>query len=232
LAEATLVVSFGPPDIPPVVDRVSRDGIAKHVAVPVPDADHDQISNDIVCVGLPVDGMEVRIERAGVPCRPREIGAVEIRGPAVASHYLTEDGSVAIADADGWFGTGDLGYLDESRHLYVCGRSKDIIIIGGRNLYPNDIERAAASVEGVRSGCVIAVRIDAGIEREGFAVLAEVHQLDDEDERARLSQEITARVHSQIGHTPREVRLFCAGALPKTPSGKPRRSDARELLRN
>jgi fatty-acyl-CoA synthase len=69
---------------------------------------------------------------------------------------------VPIADADGWFDTGDLGYLDECGRLYVCDRTKDLIVIGGKNLYPSDIERAAASVEGVRKGCVAAVRIDAG----------------------------------------------------------------------
>ena len=71
-------------------------------------------------------------------------------------------------------------------------------------------------------------RVDA--EREGFAVLAEVHNADDEDARLRISREITARVNSQVGHAPREVRLFPAGSLPKTASGKLRRDSARELL--
>ena len=152
--------------------------------------------------------------------------------PAVASRYLTENGVAPIAGADGWFDTGDMGYLDESGRLYVCGRTKDLIIVGGVNLYPTDIERVAASVEGVRKGCVVAVRIEAGVNREGFAVLAEVYQPDDDQERSRLSREITARVLCQTGHSPREVKLLRPGALPKTPSGKLRRNDARELLRN
>jgi fatty-acyl-CoA synthase len=83
-------------------------------------------------------------------------------------------------------------------------------------------------VDGVRKGSVIALRVDA--EREGFAVLAEVLNEHDEDVRLRISRDITARVNRQVGHAPREVRLFPAGTLPKTLSGKLRRNCARELL--
>ena len=75
---------------------------------------------------------------------------------------------------------------------------------------------------------MIALRVDA--EREGFAVLAEVHNADEEDVRLRISRDITARVNHHVGHAPREVRLFPAGTLPKTSSGKLRRKSARELL--
>ena len=112
--------------------------------------------------------------------------------------------------------------------IYVCGRTKDLIVVAGKNLYPHDIERAAANVDGVRKGCVIALRVDA--EREGFAVLAEVRDGHDEDVRLRISRDIAARVHRHVGHAPREVRLFPAGTLPKTPSGKLRRNCARDLL--
>ena len=84
-----------------------------------------------------------------------------------------------LAGDDGWFDTGDLGYLDEHGRVYVCGRTKDLIVLAGRNLYPHDIERAAETVDGVRKGCVIAVRVDG--DPEGFAVLAEVHNADAED---------------------------------------------------
>jgi fatty-acyl-CoA synthase len=138
------------------------------------------------------------------------------------------DGVFPLARHDGWFDSGDLGYLDEEGRIYVCGRTKDLIVVAGNNLYPHDIERAAANVDGVRKGCVIALRVDA--EREGFAVLAEVFNADEEDVRLRISRDIVARVNRQVGHAPREVRLFPAGALPKTSSGKLRRNNARELL--
>jgi fatty-acyl-CoA synthase len=227
LAEATLAVSFGAHDDPPIFDPVSRDAIAAdHYARPMPE--HADIAHQIVCVGFPVKGMDVRIVREGSVQGPREIGAIELRGPTVAGSYLTLHGVFPLARDDGWFDSGDLGYLDEEGRIYVCGRTKDLIVVAGKNLYPHDIERAAENVDGVRKGCVIALRVDA--EREGFAVLAEVLNADEEDVRLRISRDITARVNRQVGHAPREVRLFPPGTLPKTLSGKLRRNCARELL--
>jgi fatty-acyl-CoA synthase len=227
LAEVTLVVSLGAPHDPAVIDRASRQAMTEaYQALPVgadsPDCRH------IACVGFPVTGMQVRVTRGEEVLAPREIGAIELRGPTVGANYLTATGAVTLACDDGWFDSGDLGYLDEQGRLYVCGRSKDLIVLAGRNLYPHDIERAAEAVDGVRKGCVIALRVDG--DREGFAVLAEVHNADDEEVRLRVSRDVTARVSRHIGHLPRHVLLFPAGALPKTPSGKLRRSSARELL--
>jgi len=181
-----------------------------------------------MCLGFPVTGMEVRIARNGTTQGPRAIGAIELRGPAVARSYLTLDGVSPLARSDGWFDSGDLGYLDDRGRVYVCGRTKDLIVLAGKNLYPQDIERAAENVDGVRKGCVVALRVDA--EREGFAVLAEVHNADGDEVCRRISRDITARVNREVGHAPREVRLFPAGTLPKTLSGKLRRSSARALL--
>lgn len=226
LAEATLVASLGSAHDQATIDQVSRQAIAEaHRAQPVQDDSADV--QHVVCVGLPVTGLDLRISRNGTALAPREIGAIELGGPMIADKYLTSDGVVPLA-TDGWFDSGDLGYLDEEGRLYVCGRTKDLIVLAGRNLYPHDIERAAESVDGVRKGCVIALRVDA--DREGFAVLAEVRNATDDDARARISREIAARVSSQVGHRPRDILLFPAGALPKTPSGKLRRSSARELL--
>jgi fatty-acyl-CoA synthase len=227
LAEVTLVVSLGSPHDPAVIDRVSRQAMTEaYKALPVGDDSPD--CRHIVCVGFPVTGMQVRVTRGEEVLAPREIGAIELRGPTVAASYLTVTGAVTLACDDGWFDSGDLGYLDEQGRLYVCGRSKDLIVLAGRNLYPHDIERAAETVDGVRKGCVIALRVDG--DREGFAVLAEVHNADDEEVRLRVSRDVTARVSRHVGHLPRHVLLFPAGALPKTPSGKLRRSSARELL--
>jgi fatty-acyl-CoA synthase len=231
LAEATLAVSFHAHDERPLFDTVSRQAVSgAHRAQPVVNsADIPVDVQHIVCLGVPLTGMDVRITRDGMVQGPREIGGIELRGAAIAGSYLTADGPIPLAGDDGWFDTGDLGYLDEQGRMYVCGRTKDVIIVAGNNLYPDDIERAAAAVDGVRKGCVVAIRVDA--EREGFAVLAEVHSADEEDVRLRISRDITARVNRQIGHAPREVRLFPPGTLLKTSSGKLRRNSARELLR-
>ncbi len=226
LAEATLAAALGAADEPALIEAVSRRTVtsghrAEVVAPDSADALH------VVCVGHPVTGMDVRIVRGRNAATARDIGAIQLRGPAVADRYLTVNGVVPLAGDDGWFDTGDLGYLDEEGRLYVCGRTKDLIVLAGKNLYPHDIERAAGAVDGVREGCVIALRVDG--EREGFVVLAEVRTAD-EDARTQISREITARVLRQVGHAPRQVRLFSPGALPKTASGKLRRNDARMLL--
>jgi fatty-acyl-CoA synthase len=227
LAEATLVVSLGAPHDPALIDKVSRRAVAEsHRALPI--CGPSEHLRHVVCVGVPVTGMEVRISRGGRALAHREIGGIELRGPTVAGNYLTSAGVVPLARDDGWFDTGDLGYLDEHGRLYVCGRSKDLIVLAGRNLYPHDIERAAETVDGVRKGCVIAVRVDG--DPEGFAVLAEVHNADAEDVRLRISRDVTTRVSRHVGHLPRRVLLMPAGSLPKTVSGKLRRSSARELL--
>ena len=227
LAEATLVVSMAAPQDQAIVDSLSRQAVTEaRRAQPVSD-DSENVQH-VVCLGFPVTGIDVRIARDGAAQGPREIGAIEVRGPAVAGSYLTSDGAFPLARHDGWVDSGDLGYLDEVGRVYVCGRTKDLIVLAGTNLYPHDIERAAEAVDGVRKGCVIALRVDA--EPEGFAVLAEVHDADEQDVRLRISRDITALVNRQIGHAPREVRLFPAGTLPKTASGKLRRNNARELL--
>jgi fatty-acyl-CoA synthase len=227
LAEATLIVSMGVPQEEAIVDSVSRQAVMEaHRAQPVQD-DSANVQH-VVCAGFAVTGMEVRIVRDGTTQGPREIGVIELRGPAVSRSYLTSNGVIPLARQDGWFDTGDLGYLDEEGRIYVCGRTKDLIVVAGTNLYPHDIERAAETVDGVRKGCVIALRVDA--EREGFAVLAEVHDADQQDIRLRISRDIIAKVNGQVGYAPREIRLFPAGTLPKTASGKLRRSAARELL--
>jgi fatty-acyl-CoA synthase len=227
LAEATLVVSLGSPHDPAVIDKVSRRTATQaHRALPVCEDSEDP--RHVVSVGLPVTGMQARVTRGKEVLAPREIGAIELRGPTVAENYLTAAGVVPLAPDGGWFDTGDLGYVDEEGRLYICGRAKDLIVLAGRNLYPHDIERAAEGVEGVRKGSVIALRVDG--DREGFAVLAEVHNADDEDVRLRISRDVAARVSRHVGHLPRHVLLFPANTLPKTPSGKLRRSSARELL--
>lgn len=235
LAEATLAVSFHAHDEPPFVDLVSRTTVSESQrAQPIPgDTEDAEDTQHIVCLGVPLPGMEVRITRGSKALGAREIGGIELRGPAIAKRYLTEEGIVPLAGEDGWFDTGDLGYLDEQGRVYVCGRSKDVIVLAGVNLYPHDIERAAATVDGVRKGCVIALRTTPeqdGVERESFVVLAEVHIADDENARLRISRDIAARVSRHVGHAPREVRLFPPGTLPKTSSGKLRRTSARALL--
>ena len=137
--------------------------------------------------------------------------------------YLTMDGPVAAQDAEGWLATGDLGYLLDGQ-IVICGRRKDVIIMGGRNIYPTDIERAATAVEGVRAGNAVAVRIDAGSRRERFAVVLESKLAGDADAERALAKEVAARVRDAVDMRPFAVVVLPAGSLPKTPSGKVKRA--------
>jgi fatty-acyl-CoA synthase len=228
MAETTLAISFDASPQVVNVDVISRRDLHER-AVATPDTGPD--ARSIVSVGVPVIGMDIRVvdERCR-PVPPRHIGSIEVRGAAVSSGYLTENGWLDGPAPDGWLSTGDLGYLDEHSKLYVCGRAKDVIVIAGNNIYPTDIERAASAVPGVRAGNAVAVRIKAGDGPESFAVLAESAQAGDTAEAERIRAEITRAVNQAVGYLPRAVLALPPGTLPKTPSGKPQRGKAAELF--
>ena len=161
----------------------------------------------------------------------REVGVLQLRGESVTPGYLTVDGPVATQDADGWLDTGDEGYLADGA-VVVCGRRKDVIIMGGRNIYPTDIERAASGADGVRAGNAVAVRLEADGDRhrESFLVAVESRQRRRAGGGAGDPKDVTSRVVSAVGVRPAEVVVLGPGSLPKTPSGKLRRAATRALL--
>jgi fatty-acyl-CoA synthase len=227
MAESTLAVSFAPLFTGLTVDTVDADELEAHDrAVPATGGATRVFS----LLGPPLPGLEViAVGDDGQPLPDRRVGELRVRGEAVTPGYLTVAGPLATQDTDGWLATGDLGYLVDGQ-VVVCGRIKDVIIMGGRNIYPTDIERAAQSVAGVRPGNAVAVRLDAGSRRERFAVAVESAVAGDEAAERSLSKEITARVLDAVGARPVGVFVLGAGTLPKTPSGKLRRSAAAGLV--
>ncbi|HEY3753216.1 MAG TPA: fatty acyl-AMP ligase [Pseudonocardiaceae bacterium] len=227
MAEATLAVSFATLFHGLSVDVIDTDEIEAHNrAVPAETGNTRAFS----LLGPPLPGLEVvAVDADGKALGDREVGELRVRGAAVTPGYLTVHGPLATQDADGWLATGDLGYLVDGQ-VVVCGRIKDVIIMGGRNIYPTDIERAAQSVQGVRPGNAVAVRLDAGSRRERFAVAVESTLAGDQDAEHALGKEITARVVDAVGVRPVGVYVLGAGTLPKTPSGKLRRSAAADLV--
>ena len=147
------------------------------------------------------------------------MGELEIRGTSVTSGYYNRPEVTAETFRRGWLRTGDLAYLIDGE-LVMCGRIKDMIIVGGRNVYPQDIETAVATVDGVRAGNVIAFGVDGRHGREAIVVVAESKATDPEPVR-RL---VAATVREAVGVPPREVVLVAPGSLPKTSSGKLQRS--------
>lgn len=230
MAEVTLAVSFAELGKGLIVDHIDTDALERdHRAVVVPaDAQH---ARAFPTLGPLLNGLEARVvDTAGTVVGTRGVGVIQLRGVAATPGYLTVDGPVATQDAEGWLDTGDEGYLTEEGHVVVCGRVKDVIIMGGRNIYPTDIERAAGEVEGVRAGNVVAVRIEAGERRETFGVALESGRAADPAEVARIRKEVTAAVVDAVGVRPRTVTVLAPGSLPKTPSGKLRRSSSADLV--
>lgn len=228
MAETTVAVSFSECGGGMVVDEVDADLLAVlHRAVP----SNKGHTRRLVSLGQPLKGLEVRVvDEDGAEMRPRAVGVIETRGTPVTKGYMTVGGFIAAQDERGWYDTGDLGYLTETGDVVVCGRIKDVIIMAGRNIYPTDIERAAARVDGVRPGCAVAVRLDAGRSRETFAVAVESKSYQDPDEVRRIERQVAHEVVAEVNARPRNVVVLEPGTIPKTPSGKLRRAHALTLV--
>ena len=228
MAETTVAVSFTESGTGLDVDEVDADLLAiLRRAVP---ATHGR-TRRLTSLGRPLKGLEARIiDVDGAVLPSRRVGVIEVRGDPVTRGYTTAAGFIAAQDDDGWYDTGDLGYLTELGNIVVCGRLKDVIIMAGRNIYPTDIERAACRVEGVRPGGAVAVRLDAGHSRESFAVAVESKSYDDRAEVLRIERQVAHEVVAEVNVRPRNVVVLEPGAIPKTPSGKLRRGHALALI--
>lgn len=228
MAETTVAVSFTDCGAGMVVDEVDADMLSVlHRAVPATRGKTRRLAT----VGRLLDGMEARIiDEDGRLLPPRCVGVIQVRGASVTDGYITVAGFMSAQDEQGWYDTGDLGYLTETGHVVVCGRVKDVIIMAGRKIYPTDIERAAARVAGVRPGCAVAVRLDAGHSRETFAVAVESAAWQDPDEVRNIERQVAHEVVAEVDVRPRNVVVLQPGMIPKTPSGKLRRAHALALV--
>ncbi|MEU6829420.1 fatty acyl-AMP ligase [Nocardia beijingensis] len=228
LAEASLAVTVSQPRAPIAYDSISRRALAEDdMAVDVPADDGDAL--DIVDCGAPVAGTEVRIvDENGEPRGPDLIGRVQFRGPSTTPGYFRLPEATAATRVDGWWDTGDMGYLRDGR-LRVTGRRKDLIIIRGANYLPTDFEIAAEQVPGVRPGGVVAVGVtDAeGMSEELHLVVESALAPEEYDALARA---IRAAVSKRTGVLAAGVRIVAPRSIPKTTSGKVQRAAARHLL--
>ncbi|OBJ68098.1 fatty acyl-AMP ligase [Mycobacterium sp. 1274756.6] len=228
MAETTLAVSFSELGDGLVVDEVDADLLAAlRQAVPATKGHTRRLAS----LGPLLEGLEARIvDEDGSVMPTRGVGVIQLRGEPVTPGYLTMAGFMPAQDEHGWYDTGDLGYLMENGHVVVCGRVKDVIIMAGRNVYPTDIERAACRVEGVRAGGAVAVRLDAGHSRETFAVAVESNAHQNPDEVRRIQHQVAHEVVTEVDVRPRNVVVLGPGTIPKTSSGKLRRSTSVTLV--
>jgi len=218
MAEVAIAGTFPPPGRGMVVDTVDRRVLEQErYAAPVEvGAEH---ARGFALLGRPVPGLEIRIVDPddGRVRREREVGELEIRGTSVCSGYYGRPELNEQLFHDGWLRTGDLGYLVDGE-LVLCGRIKDVIIVGGRNVFPEDIERACNDVDGVRAGNVIAFGVETAKGKEGLVVVAEARPGD--SDLAPLRTTVHERVRAVTGVPAKEVVLVAPGTLPKTSSGK------------
>jgi fatty-acyl-CoA synthase len=228
MAETTVAVSFSECGRGLIVDEVDADLLGMlHRAVPATRGKTRRLAS----LGRPLKGLEVRIiDQNGDVMPARSVGVINVRGEPVTLGYTTTAGFIAAQNREGWYDTGDLGYVTETGNVVVCGRVKDVIIMAGRNIYPTDIERAASRVQGVRPGCAVAVRLDAGHARETFAVAVESNGWENPAEVHRVERQVAHEVIAEVDVRPRNVVVLEPGMIPKTPSGKLRRAHALALI--
>jgi fatty-acyl-CoA synthase len=225
LAEATCTVTAHSPGEGWTVDHIDRSELAAGVARPGV-AGQTGVA-PFVSVGTAIDNSEVIVvDEMGAPLEERVVGEVLVKGPGVMRGYLSDPEATAAVFVDGWLKTGDRGYLVDGR-LYVTGRSKDTIIVGGQNYYAEDVERVVQRVKEVRPGNAIAVATMEG-GAEGLAVIAETGG--EPSRRRAIREQIAHEVTSETGIAPSRVLLLPARSVPKTTSGKLQRQKAKQML--
>jgi fatty-acyl-CoA synthase len=226
LAEATLAVSLMPPGEGIRLELVEENELSGCAEDPA--SDRPRRYRAVVNCGKPVSGMEIDVRGDdGEPLPDRGIGKVFVRGASVMhSYFRDEESSRACLTPDGWLDTGDMGYMSHG-YIFIVGRAKDMIIINGRNHWPQDIEWAVEQLPGFKSGDIAAFAITGPSGEETPAVL--VHcRVSDAGERGRLRDEIRERVRAITGISP-VVELIPPRSLPRTSSGKLSRVKARNL---
>jgi fatty-acyl-CoA synthase len=230
LAENSVALAFSPVGRGPRIDRVARDAFQNEgrAAAAAPD---DDGALRFVSVGRALPEHEVRIvDETGAEVGERAVGRLVFRGPSQTPGYFKKpEATAAMTLPGGWLDSGDLAYRAEGE-LYIAGRKKDLIIKAGRNLVPQEIEDAAARVDGIRKGCVVAFGVEKGEQgTESLVVVAET-RAQEAAERDRLVAAVTERVAAAVEVPPDEVVLVPPGAVPKTSSGKVRRAAAKEMF--
>jgi fatty-acyl-CoA synthase len=237
LAEASLAVTVPPLERGPLVDRIDREIFTSEGrAIAASASDPTPIS--FVSSGMPLADHEVAIvDDRGNEAPDRTEGFLWFRGPsATAGYYQNAEatekllplGSGRNPGEYAWVNSGDRAYRAYGE-IFVTGRVKDIIIKGGRNLYPHEVEELAARADGIRKGCIVAFGLkDQASGTEKLVVVAEIRERE-ASRRAAIAAAVTDEVSRGLGLPPDRVELVPPGSIPKTSSGKLRREETKQL---
>lgn len=227
MAEASVGLTFSPLGRAPRIDRISRDRFQK-AGEAFPAAPLESHPLEFVSCGIPLPGHDVRIvDEKGSPLGERVQGHIEFKGPSCTSGYYRNIEATTSLFHDGWLISGDMGYKVDGE-LFMTGREKDLIIKGGRNLHPYEIEAIVGKIEGVRKGCVAVFGIaDKRLGTEKLVVVFETRETE-EAALSILNTLINGKIVSAIGVPADLIIPVLPGMVLKTSSGKIARSACRK----
>jgi acyl-CoA synthetase (AMP-forming)/AMP-acid ligase II len=229
MAELGLAATFSPVGTPPRIEPVSRTAMAEQGRASAPESPED--THRYVSSGIPVPGTKIRVTDANhVDLPDRHVGRVLVSSDSMMTGYLNGPADPLLELRDGWLDTGDLGFLLDGE-LFVTGRSKDLIILAGRNYQPQTFERAAETVDGVRAGGAVAVGVPdprSGTERMVLVVESKNHR--DPERTAETARAVERAVSDLTGVRPAQVVVVSPRTLPKTSSGKLQRPQVAAMV--
>jgi 1-acyl-sn-glycerol-3-phosphate acyltransferase len=228
LAENAVGLTCSPPGRGALVDRIQRDAFTKLRRADLASPSDEQAIEFVAC-GQPIPDHQVRIvDSSGHEMPERMEGRLQFCGPSATRGYFDNAAQTAKLFDGQWLESGDLAYIAEG-DVYITGRSKDLIIRAGRNIYPQEIEEAIGDIPGVRKNCVAVFgTVDRASGTERIIVIAESEHLDDAAQAA-LKKKISDVATGLIETPPDDIFVGAADTVPKTASGKIRRTSAREL---
>jgi acyl-CoA synthetase (AMP-forming)/AMP-acid ligase II len=234
MAENVFAVTQGGINEPVTIDRIDRSGyFSERVARP---CNEDESAISMLSAGKPMDNTKIRVlDDKLVDLPERQIGEIALQSDCMLTGYFNRPDLTAKAIIDGWYLTGDLGYLADGE-LYITGRKKDLIIVGGKNIYPQDLENLASEVPGIHPGRVAAFGVpNEETGTEDVVILAELDEVygttgntSQEALKSRLADEVRQHVTRGSDIALRYVSIVNRGWLLKTSSGKVARSANRE----
>ena len=232
MAECSLAVTFAPVNSGITTDTIDAERLAETndvVYLNENGEQHEAVrANTFVRCGRPLPTFEVEIRDAeGKILSEGKCGTLFLRGPSIMTGYFADaDATAEVLSEDGWLNTGDMAYWSDGE-IVITGRSKDLIIINGRNIWPQDIEYLAESIDGIRAGdaCAFSCTDSNGLEE---AVLLVQSKITDVAEKARLVEELKRLVRQELG-IECIVEIVPKNTLVRTTSGKPSRSGSRKV---
>lgn len=229
MAEATLAISFAPFYRGFAFDTVDMDSLENDGDARAPAANSARIRDFVLCGRvLPAHEVEIR-GQDGRALGDRRLGRIFVRGPSLMDGYIDRpEETAAVLSADGWLDTGDVGYRI-GEDLVITGRAKDLILVNGRNVWPQDLEWTAERTENLRSGDALAFSVDEG-EGERIVLLVQARPTE-AGAREALRASVLGVLRSEHG-IDAEVVLVPPHSLPQTSSGKLSRSRGRQMYQS